>query len=964
MARRSRAPRVKLKHRLPNAPPTFVGRGRELDSLEAALARGPVVAVTGPGGIGKTALILRLLKERFPDQVRRTVYFGIRPGEPTEQLRYDMVKVLAESAQREVDLLEVAIDPESLTEAAIDLAEDAGLWVVLDDVHHADADEMNELLTMLVSYARDSRWIVSSRMELRTDAMLGQILPVGAMEDVDLIALALALEPGRGETDIHRAVAASSGSPWLLSQYVSTGEAGVSLTRERLLENLPPEVEPFLRALAILRAPFPLPVLADLAPVPDRETLAALERRGLVSRSEEGFRLHDIVSGLLYPHASADAADRPLRLRAAAVLEATGDPEAQVEAARLLLSAGDFDALTSLLDRHAEALFAEALAPRLWRVIGEVRDPRIARHQLRCAAELGNPTALAAIRPAPDPEPEDRLAWATATYAQGEVEKAQFLATELRGDAEAHGDDALATEAALLRARCLLHDAQPELAARELGSLRPSTAELALRRDALLARCRAVARADDVDAEIAELRRRGEAALGERLDALHDLASAFYALGRREAADEIGDLVLSTPRGGRTSLLVSRKALVLRARIRLETGNVREATELLASIRPYVRTTSLLRPFVVELDALRRLVIGDLAELDAELEVALREAGRIDRASALRLATLAERLATCRSRPPPRGVSAHADDPTAASPEADVFRLTRARRALRHGESPNADAATSAPSGDSRPHAHLLAADGALLAGDPGMAVEHARRGMLEATRTGHELVRAEALTTLLDCQTMAGHHDERTATARALIDVARALGSPRYRLTAELPEAGADPGALERIASYDQVAPTAARRARALLGGRVALDRVDEAVVMALRAQAGAFQVVTVSSPPADGWQSGWGVDERRHVVWLPDGRSVDLSKKALLWRLLAELVSRGSATKEELILSVWEERSYHPGRHDPRLHMSMRKLREALEDSPGNPTRLLTTAEGYRLGGTLRRLRAPAQP
>jgi hypothetical protein len=227
--------------------------------------------------------------------------------------------------------------------------------------------------------------------------------------------------------------------------------------------------------------------------------------------------------------------------------------------------------------------------------------------------------------------------------------------------------------------------------------------------------------------------------------------------------------------------------------------------------------------------------------------------------------------------------------------------------------------------------------------------------------RSGHELLRAEATATLLDCLTVSGRDDDRTATARALIDVARSLGSPRYRLTAELSEAGGDPGALERIASYDQVAPTAARRARALLGGRVERDRVDDAVIAAMRSRAGAFRVTTVGSQAADAWQTGWGLDLRRHVVWLPDGRSVDLSKKAQLWRLLAELVSRGSATKEELIISVWEERSYHPGRHDPRVHMSIRKLREVLEDDPGNPTRLLTTDEGYRLGGTVRRLADP---
>src|SRR5690242_6945620 len=50
-----------LRNRLANAPPLFVGRRREVAWLKRELRDNPVVVVSGPGGIGKTALVLHTL---------------------------------------------------------------------------------------------------------------------------------------------------------------------------------------------------------------------------------------------------------------------------------------------------------------------------------------------------------------------------------------------------------------------------------------------------------------------------------------------------------------------------------------------------------------------------------------------------------------------------------------------------------------------------------------------------------------------------------------------------------------------------------------------------------------------------------------------------------------------------------------------------------------------------------------
>ena len=51
---------------LPVQLSSFVGRAGELDQLAAAMARSPLVTVTGPGGVGKTRLALQAAADRLP----------------------------------------------------------------------------------------------------------------------------------------------------------------------------------------------------------------------------------------------------------------------------------------------------------------------------------------------------------------------------------------------------------------------------------------------------------------------------------------------------------------------------------------------------------------------------------------------------------------------------------------------------------------------------------------------------------------------------------------------------------------------------------------------------------------------------------------------------------------------------------------------------------------------------------
>ena len=64
------------------------------------------------------------------------------------------------------------------------------------------------------------------------------------------------------------------------------------------------------------------------------------------------------------------------------------------------------------------------------------------------------------------------------------------------------------------------------------------------------------------------------------------------------------------------------------------------------------------------------------------------------------------------------------------------------------------------------------------------------------------------------------------------------------------------------------------------------------------------------------------------------------------------------GSVSKEDLVLAAWDEQEYHPLRHDNRLRLAVRKLRQVLEVDASNPTRVLTTSDGYAFGGHVRLL------
>jgi hypothetical protein len=289
--------------------------------------------------------------------------------------------------------------------------------------------------------------------------------------------------------------------------------------------------------------------------------------------------------------------------------------------------------------------------------------------------------------------------------------------------------------------------------------------------------------------------------------------------------------------------------------------------------------------------------------------------------------------------------------PVPVGPEAGHLAVCRAQHALRWGE-----VGTLPPEGSELISVQVVRAiaqaELAMLACKPEAALGATAQAIRLAREHGQMLHEADAMLARCEVAAAFGRSDLGDSAAR-LDELADALPSPRLRAEARFFASfatGFDPAVLEEIATLMNVAPTAARRSRRLLGCEATLDTVDAAVV----AQLGQF---AVESAPA--YQPGWGLDPARKAIWLP-GRWIDLATAPLSQQIIAVVADAGGAiSKDDLVCRAWGEREYHPLRHDKRMQIAVHRLRKQIEDDPAAPRRLLTTRDGYALGAGFRRIR-----
>lgn len=933
-----------LRLRVPNPPPVFIGREAELDWVRDAVVRGPVTVVSGPGGAGKSSLVLRAMHRELPAKVSDALFLTVGATAPVFE---SILGALAEAERvSHVDWRDLRRDPSSLLALAIDLAEQNERTVILDETSPVGGDTLAELVGQLAGYARRSRWIVTTRGAPSLDgarSLDGQRLELGPMSEGELARVAELLD-GTLDADQRRRLAiAADGSPWRLRR-LATG--GIARSRIDALSSI--ELER-VRALSALEIEAPIEVLHALAGVDERDA-DELERLGLVERGSSGLRLHARARELVAPPSAGDLAFAEGEARAAEVLAHAESPDALVEGLRLALRSGRDGLAARIVEERGDALFGAGFAPRLHALLARHRSAELDLARIRVALATDDPVALASLDAPREDDARARLAWATVHLARGELGQAVVEAERARAAAAAaEGDVRVAFEAAILHARVLMNLGQHREALAILDALDPSNDAERAERDTHvavvsgqlgdLARLRAAAARVERSLDRVQGPRRIELARG--------VALALFNAGRlRDAARVLDEWLRPGPTSSPAYL--GRLVPYLRACLAIDRGELDRADAELDALAPYVGP--LLSPYYANARALAALLRGACEEAEGWIASPL----PVDASASLRDERNAVRLAA-------RIVQRLPDDATPApeseSAFATLLALRRARLDLHLGVDPTA-AITALPE-TNHPELSLLSdiveAEAALVEGRHARAAELALDASRRTEELGYVALSADALQ--IACEGLLLMDDARRLEPHLcrLEALAAALPSDRYEAVAAWMRAvvARDVDALELTLASASVAPDVAARARALLGDDPPASALDRRIVAGLAAQSGWRAPRVLGDCTIDAWR----IDLDRGRVGLSGGRTVDLSRHPLLFKILGSLAARGGrADKEALVTDVWAERSYHPLRHDNRLHAAVRKLRLRLEDDPRAPARLVTTEEGYALAGKVR--------
>ncbi len=908
------------------------------------MARSPVTAVIGPGGLGKTSLVLSALHGRRPSCLERTLSFSASPGDRSgEQLGLAVLGALSEMLGGG-RLGGVALtDRASFAADVVDLADTLDCVVVLDDLHFVEGDLIRDLLQAAASYARRARFVVTSRAPIGVSGMEGQIVELGPLGVDALASLASQWSPGLGDAEAGSAAREANGSPFWLKQHLSRTSTSLEVMHV-LLSDLAEPTRRWVLAMARLEIPIREGAACRLGGAPAAGELARLEQRGLLERVPEGLRLHAVARAALL----ASEEDVPANI--AAQLRASGDPALELESIRLDKQDGRLDDAIGTAQALADDLVAAGLAPRLWQVLEDVFDERLISPKLACALDLAGGAALTwAVEQASPRDPMLRLRWLEVLAHSSALERAVHDALLLAEETRAR-EPPLAAAALLIAARAFVQLNRPREAldasagARDLGEGDPV---IEARADVYAARAHVFEGQTERALSLV-------AALEPRVGALDpktrreiddQRASVYFNLGRSRRAH---DLFLRMHREG----LVSPEQLGVRTRLvrgslfALELGDLEEARRLLDELAPVARRSQELFAFYSMNELRYAAAMGELSVAEEHLAALVRATSASNSGYwSAWIAAPHHYLGLL------RGASL---DPRTAARDRD-YPLTRALGAWHEvratGRATRLEAASRVDVVDADIVLGLARATGASLARDSATAVREARAAQVLAEEEGLVLWQADALATLCECFAASGD-DGLLASATHLERVAAGLGRSRYVAEASFfLELGR--GARADVAVFDKLAATggacaATRRARAILGFDAVLDKVDEAIVARARTALAAPTRVTASG--AD--RPGLGLDTKRARVLLPAGDPIDLSKRPVAMKILVALFDGGGrASKQALVEQVWGRSDYHPLRDDKRLQVAISRLRVLL----GDEALVETTEEGYGLAPTV---------
>jgi predicted ATPase len=144
-----------VHQRLPSILTSFVGRGRELNELDALLQLTRLVTVTGPPGAGKTRLALQLAREARPRLPGNVVFVGLAPVAKPELVWPAVAQALGLQERPGSNALDEIIR----------VLSDREILLILDNFEHVVA--AGPELTALLGGCPHLRVLVTSRELLR-----------------------------------------------------------------------------------------------------------------------------------------------------------------------------------------------------------------------------------------------------------------------------------------------------------------------------------------------------------------------------------------------------------------------------------------------------------------------------------------------------------------------------------------------------------------------------------------------------------------------------------------------------------------------------------------------------------------------------------------------------------------------------------------------------------------------------
>jgi len=365
------APKVPV----PSRP--FFGRTDERQRLQAWLAaETPSVAVLiGVAGIGKTALITRLLV----DEPRPTFMRRVYAHDDAHGLLSSFADFLARQGRRRLKsvITRPAYDP---TEAVAVMRGDlSGCVVAIDDLHASPAADA--LLRAFFEVPGTTKILITTRTQPtfyeRSDLVAGRVFEVH-LEGLDEGASRELLQArgARIEADaIQHVIAATHGHPLALEMFAASGlDAGAVETEryvlETVLEGLDDSSEELLRTFAVLRRPARSPEALGAT----LSQLRRLVRGALLHHREDGYLIHDLVKEF-FLRRIGEAARRDAHARAAAYWQFRADG---LEETYHRIEAGDLDTARIRLVEIGPGLAESARAGDLEAALLRVpRSPRL-----------------------------------------------------------------------------------------------------------------------------------------------------------------------------------------------------------------------------------------------------------------------------------------------------------------------------------------------------------------------------------------------------------------------------------------------------------------------------------------------------------------------------------------------------------------------------------------------------------